>query len=206
MLSFQLFMGKVHFIIFYNFSKNKILTRAYSNWHHHSILVFVGLDCWAGSWVCLSVKFNWSIGFNYGNVKIGLRVVAVQLKVQLVLSKKSPHLNFGISINIINVILCPVKDFHLRLCQLTEVVSNSVRAAPSAWNWIFQKKVSAKCFSPVLCFHSTVSLSSSPAYFLGINFFICYLQATPTWASVNWVSSENVSIFAMTSYLGRQRE
>ena len=29
-------------------------------------------------------------------------------------------------------ILCPVKDFHLRLCQLTEVVSNSVRAAASA--------------------------------------------------------------------------
>ena len=175
MLSLLLFMGKEHFILFYNVSKNKILTRAFSSWPHHSILVFVGLDCWrwAGSWVNLSVRFNWSIGFNYGNVKIGLRVVAVQLKVQLVLSKKSAHLNFGISINIIMVILCPVKDFHLRLCQLTEVVSNSVRAAASAWNWIFQKKVSAKCFLPVLCFHSTVSLSSSPAYlFLLISLFV----------------------------------
>ena len=167
MLSFQLFMGKVHFIIFYNFSKNKILTRAYSNWHHHSILVFVGLDCWAGSWVCLSVKFNWSIGFNYGNVKIGLRVVAVQLKVQLVLSKKCPHLNFGISINIINVILCPVKDFHLRLCQLTEVVSNSVRAAPSAWNWIFQKKSLSKMFFTCSVFPLNSELVFQPGLFFG---------------------------------------
>ena len=148
MLSLLSFMGKEHFILFYNISKNKILTRAFSSWPHHSILVFVGLDCWrwAGSWVNLSVRFNWSIGFNYGNVKIGLRVVAVQLKVQLVLSKKSPHLNFSITIHIIDVkfdkILCPVKDFHLRLCQLTEVVSNSVRAAASACKLKNSKKKS----------------------------------------------------------------
>ena len=165
MLSLLLFMGKEHFILFYNFSKNKILTRAFSSWPHHSILVFVGLDCWAGSWVDLSVRFNWSIGFNYGNVKIGLRVVAVQLKVQLVLSKKSPHLNFGISINIINVILCPVKDFHLRLCQLTEVVSNSVRAAPGAWNWKFQKRSLSKMFFTCSVFPLNSELVFQPGLF-----------------------------------------